>query len=118
MSYHGMIGDFQQYRELAERFREEASFLIQKVLKGELSLDANVGPQIWIENKDFLIRTTLWNPDYKRPLSVNLNTASAYDLASFPKISLNEAKGLIEKQEKFGYFLSLEQVKNVGFEIE
>jgi hypothetical protein len=115
MSYHGMIGDYQRYREQAGQFGDEASSLTQKVLKGELELDANVGPQIWVENKDFLIRTTLWNPDYKKPLSVNLNTASVYDLASFPKTGLDKAKDLIKKREELGYFTSLEQAKKHGF---
>lgn len=118
MSYHGMIGDYQRYRELAGQFREEASILTQKVLKGESALDANVGPQIWVVNKDFLIRTTLWNPDRKKPLSFNLNTASAYELASFPKIGLTGAKEFIKKREERGYFSSLQQVKKLGFEIE
>jgi hypothetical protein len=118
MSYHGMTGDYRRFRELAAQFREEASFLIQKVLNGELSLDANVGPQIWVENKDLLIRTTLWNPENKKPLFVNLNTASSYDLASFPEIGLDKAKEIIKKREELDYFSSLEQVKNLGFQIE
>ncbi len=118
MSYHGMIGDYQKYRELAAQFRDKTSSLIQKVLKGELSLDANVGPQIWVKNNDFLIRTTLWNPGYKKPLSINLNTASVFDLASFPKIGLDSAKELIEKREELGYFTSLEQIKKWGYKFE
>ncbi len=118
MSYHGMTGDYQRYRELAAQFREKASSLIQKVLDGELSLDANVGPQIWVENKDFLIRTTLWNPENKKPLSINLNTASIYDLASFSEMGLDKAKELIKKRDELGYFTSLEQINNLGFRIE
>lgn len=116
MSYRGMIGDYRRFRELAAQFRDEASSLIQKVLKGELRLDANVGPQIWVENKNFLIRTTLWNPDNKKPLSINLNTASVYDLASYPKIGLEKAKKLIKERKELGYFTSLEQAKDCGFE--
>jgi hypothetical protein len=118
MSYPGMIGDYQRFRELAAQFREEASQWIEKALKDEINLDANVGPQIWVKNENFLIRTILWNPQNKKPLFINLNTASAFDLASFPKISLAEAKEIIKKREELGYFSSLEQVKNLGFEIE
>ena len=118
MSYHGLIGDYQNYRRLAEKFRDEASTLIQNALKGEAKLDANVGPQIWVENKDFLIRTALWNPENKKPLSINLNTASEYDLASFPKIGLEKARDLIKKRDELGYFTSLEQAKKIGFQFE
>jgi len=118
MSYHGLIGDYQNYRRLAEKFRDEASTLVQNTLKGEAKLEANVGPQIWVENKDFLIRTTLWSPENKKPLSINLNTASKYDLASFPKIGLDKAKELIKKRDELGYFTSLEQAKKLGFQFE
>jgi len=118
LSYYGMIGNYQRYRELSAQFRNGASSLIQKVLKGELSLDANVGPQIWVENKDFLIRTTLWDPENKRPLSINLNTASIYDLASFTKIGMAKAKELIKTREELGYFISQEQIKNLGYQFK
>ena len=118
LSYHGMIGDFRRYRELATQFSDEASSLVQKLLKGELHLDANLGPQIWVENKDFLIRTTLWAPEKKRPLSVNLNTASIYELASFPRIGMAKAKELIKTREELGYFISQEQIKNLGYQFK
>ena len=118
MSYHGMIGDYQGFRKLAAQLQKETSSLIQKVLEDQVTLDANLGPQIWVTNEDFLIRTTLWNPQNKKPLSINLNTASAYDLASFPKIELDRAKELIEKREELGYFKSLEQAKNLGFRMK
>jgi hypothetical protein len=118
MSYRGMIGDYSKFRELATQFRERASALIEKILTDDKSLDANLGPQIWVTNEDFLIRTTLWNPQNKKPLSINLNTASVYDLASFPKIGLDRAKELIEKREEFGYFKSLEQIKSLGFRFD
>ena len=118
MSYYGLIGDYQNYRRLAEKFGEEASSLIRKILEGESRLDANVGPQIWVENKDLLIRTVLWNPENKKPLCINLNTASEYDLASFPQIGLDKAKELIKKRDELGYFTSLQQAKELGFQFE
>ncbi len=116
MSYHGMIGDYQKFRELLTQFRDEASALIKDVLTGKKSLDANIGPQIWVKNKDFLIRTALWDHRNKKPLSINLNTASEFDLVSFPKISLEQAKEIIQKREDLGYFESMEQAKACGFE--
>lgn len=118
MSFHGMIGDYERFQELASRFREDASVLVENLLSDDIKLDANLGPQIWITNQNFLIRTTLWNPQNKKPLSVNLNTASVYDLASFPKIGLDKAKALIQKREELGYFKSLEQIENLGFRFD
>lgn len=116
MSFHGMVGDYQKFRELSTQFRDKASDLIKKVLADEISLDAYVGPQIWVKNKDFSIRTTLWNPQNKKPLWININTASEFDLASFPKISLDKAKQIIQKRTALGYFISLEQAKASGFD--
>jgi DNA uptake protein ComE-like DNA-binding protein len=116
MSYHGMVGDYQKFRELSTQFRDEASDLIEKVLADEKSLDAGVGSQIWVKNEDFFIRTTLWNPQNKKPLWININTASAFDLASFPKISLDKAKQIIKKRTELGYFKSLEQAIAFGFD--
>ncbi|UCE41486.1 MAG: helix-hairpin-helix domain-containing protein [Candidatus Aminicenantes bacterium] len=116
MSYHGIIGDYQKFRELATRVLDEALSMVKKILADEISLEANIGPQIWIKNEDFLIRTTLWNPQNKKPLSINLNTASEFDLTSFPKISLEKAQYIIKKREALGYFSSLEQAKASGFD--
>jgi len=118
MAYHGMIGDYERYRELATRFKEEASALVENLLSDDKKLDSSLGPQIWATNQGFPIRTTLWNPHNKKPLSINLNTASVYDLASFPKISLDEAKAFIEKREELGYFKSLEQLESLGFRFD
>ena len=118
MSYYGLIGDYQNYRRLADKFKAETSALIQDTLKEEAKLDAKVGPQIWVENKGFLIRTALWNPEDKKPLSINLNTASEYDLASFPKIGLEKARELIKKRDELGYFTSLQQANALGFQLE
>ncbi len=118
MSYHGMIGDYERYRELAARFREEASALVENLLSGQKRLDDNLGPQIWVTNRGFPIRTTLWNPHNRKPLSINLNTASVYDLATFPQIGLDKAKAFIEKREELGYFKSLEQLENLGFRFD
>jgi hypothetical protein len=117
MSYHGIIGDYQKFRELATQVLDEVSDLIKKILADVISLEANVGPQIWVKNDDFLIRTTLWNPQNKKPLSINLNTASEFDLISFPEISLDKAKLIIQKREELGYFSSLEEAKVSGFVI-
>lgn len=60
-----------------------------------------------------MIRTTLWNPGNKKSLSINLNAASVYDLASFPKIGLDKAKQIIRKREELGYF-TIHLMERVG----
>ncbi len=77
----------------------------------------NIGPQIWIRNEDFYIPTCLWTKEDKRPLAINLNTASEFDLATFPNISLKKAKEIIHERDKLGYFKSLEEAEQCGFEM-
>lgn len=117
MSYDGIIGNYQSYRKSSAQFMDATSALVKKVLAKEVDLCENVGPQLWVENKNFLIRRTLWDPQNKKSLWVNLNTASIYDLASFPNISLEKAQEIIQRREDLGYFKSQDQAKACGFEI-
>ena len=110
--------DYQKFRELFTEFKSVSEKMIEKVLSGELLLDSNVGPQLWVRNKDFLIRRTLWDPSRKSPLNVNLNTASAFELSSFPGISLEKAKDIVKRREESGYFKSMEEAEAAGFKIK
>jgi len=116
MAYYGMVGS-QKFRELTGAFRESFDRLKEKVLTDEFEIDANIGPQIWIRNEDFYIPTCLWTKEDKRPLAINLNTASEFDLATFPNISLKKAKEIIRERDKLGYFKSLEEAEQCGFEM-
>jgi DNA uptake protein ComE-like DNA-binding protein len=44
------------------------------------------------------------------PLKVNLNTASIYDLMSFPKINLDKATEIVNERAKKRYFKAVEEV--------
>jgi hypothetical protein len=118
MAYYGMIGDVKTYRGLFPKYQDAFKSIFRRVLDGEVELDANVGPQLWIQNKDFLLRSTLWDPENKRPLMVNLNTASEYDLASFPGICFEKAKELVAKRDSVGFFPSLKAALQAGFIIQ
>ena len=115
MSYSGMVGNIQGFRKLLEELRAAYGATIKAVMSGKQNLDANVGPQIWVQNKDFLIRYALWDPSRKRPLWINLNTASEFDLMSFPGISQASAQKIISKRDELGFFKSLDDAKTHGF---
>ena len=100
------------------RHQAEIEELLQKVLRNEIPLDANVGPQLWLVNKDFTIRTSLWSNKRRKQLSVNLNTATAYELATFSGISLVQAKEIVGRRDEFGYFKSYEDAEAAGFKPE
>lgn len=116
-AYFGTIGDYGKYRESANAFNEALSEARAKVMSGEAAVDACVGPEIWVTNKDFLIRTTLWDAGNKMPLRINLNTCSAWDLVTFQGITEEKAGKIIEARIKSGFFGSLEEARRNGFSV-
>jgi hypothetical protein len=118
MAFYGMMADMDKYRTSLKEYNRMIEELLQKVLRNEIPLDANVGPQLWLVNKDFTIRTSLWSNKRRKQLSVNLNTATAYELATFSGISLVQAKELVGRRDEFGYFKSYEDAEAAGFKPE
>lgn len=112
----GMIGDYEGYLQAAAGAKKSLAEWTDRALSRTAGLDANLGPEIWVENKDFLIRTTLWSEEEKKPLRINLNTCSRYDLMTFPGIDLEKAGKIIEARDKLGFFRSLEGAKKSGFD--
>ena len=113
-AFSGMIGDYPKYRESAGAFNKALADVKAKVLSGETSVDACIGPELWVTNKDFLIRTTLWDAEAKKPLRINLNTCSTWDLMTFPGTPKEKADKIIETREKAGFFRSLEEARIAG----
>jgi DNA uptake protein ComE-like DNA-binding protein len=60
---------------------------------------------------------TLWDPEGKKPLRINLNTCSTWDLMTFPEMTAEKAAKLIEAREKASFFGSLEEARRCGFPI-
>jgi hypothetical protein len=118
MAYAGLIGNIQKFRSIFLEYSSIYENLIKKIFSGEFSLESNMGPQLWIQNKDFLIRRTLWDSSRKQPLSINVNTASAFELSTFPGISLEKAEQIIRRREELGYFKSMEEAEAAGFIIQ
>jgi hypothetical protein len=110
-----MVGNIQEFRKVLGEFQQTARTMIKAVMAGKQNLDANVGPQLWVQNKDFFIRHALWDPSRKRPMWINLNTASEFDLMSFPGISQVDAQKIISKREELGFFKSRDDAKTHGF---
>lgn len=116
MAYYGMIGDMTSFREYFPQYQAAFKTIFNEVLGGEVELDSNVGPQLWLRNGDFLLPSTLWNPDSRVPLMVNLNTASEFDLASFKGITRDAAVEIIRKRDRIGYFPNLDAAVEAGFQ--
>ncbi|MGD0782046.1 MAG: helix-hairpin-helix domain-containing protein [Candidatus Aminicenantales bacterium] len=115
-AFQGMIGDYQKYSQSAAGFKKALAEWTAKVVAGTAAVDACVGPEIWITNKNYPIRTTLWSEEGKKPLRVNLNTCSALDLMTFPGLTAEKAAKTIAAREKAGFFRTLDDARRGGFD--
>ncbi|MBI5868780.1 MAG: helix-hairpin-helix domain-containing protein, partial [candidate division Zixibacteria bacterium] len=115
MAYAGMVGRFNEYKRLRKIYEDGLARLTSDVLTQKVAFDANVGPQLWVENSALSIPVTLFAPEPKFPLNVNINTASVFDLASFPGNSMAQAQGIIRARDKQGWFKSLDEARQNGF---
>jgi DNA uptake protein ComE-like DNA-binding protein len=70
---------------------------------------------LWVENKECLIPVTLFAPEPRKPLAINLNTASVYDLASFPGMSNKRAAQVMAARDQQGYFRTVAEAQSHGF---
>ena len=87
----------------------------KSVISDPSLLTSNIGPELWIENPDLKIRTTLWSDKEKKPLMVNINASSVYEIASFKNFDVVMAREFIKKRDELGYFTSMEEALKFGF---
>lgn len=114
IAYEGMIGNMEKVVPLFKEYSKCYSQICDSIEKGKMNIDDNIGREIWIQNKDVLIREVFWVKENKKPLMVNLNTAAEYDLMSFPGIQLQKAKEIIKIRNKQGYFTFIEEVPELN----
>lgn len=117
-AHSGVVGDYFSFQDMRKKYRKMLEGVFRRVSENLDSLDANVGPELWVENKNFQIRRYLWMPDLKTNLKVNINTASVYDLASFLGMGLERAEKVIKKRRESGYFRSLAEAGKAGWDPE
>ncbi len=115
MAYAGMVGGYNEYKRLRKIYEDGLARLTADVLTQKIAFDANVGQQLWVENSALSIPVTLFAPEPKFPLNININTASVFDLASFPGVSVAQAQSIIRARDKQGWFKSLDEARQNGF---
>jgi hypothetical protein len=111
----GLIGDYDGFGPAAAEYKKALADLTVRAVAGGSDLGAAIGPEIWVENKDVPIRTVLWSDEDKKPLRVNLNTCSAWDLMTFPGVDAARARAILAVRDKAGFFGSLEEAQRAGF---
>ena len=82
--------------------------LIEQLLSGEVSLEAAVRPDIWIDGDEY-IAPTPWNPEIKVRYKFCANSATAVDFLSMSGMTVKRAEQLIMQREQLGGFKSVEE---------
>ncbi|MGM0650088.1 MAG: ComEA family DNA-binding protein [Bacteroidota bacterium] len=114
LSFYGIMGDYQNYSIQRKQYKQTLDTLIDKVLAGEIHIDKNVGPELWVKNPDMKINRVLWSDKNKDTLYVNLNTANEFELASFQGVNNEQARKILLKRKEMGYFTSKDQLKQLN----
>jgi hypothetical protein len=106
----GQIGDIDSYRQDSRAAFSLLDQITDRVAKGELPLDANLGPELWLLNENFKIARAAWVRERTVPLSINLNTASQAELMTLPGVDSTLAARIVATRHARGYFHSLDEV--------
>jgi len=106
----GQVGDLDSYRQDSRAAFSLLDQITNRVAKGDLALDANLGPELWLLNDDFKIAPAVWERERTVPLSINLNTASEPELMTLPGVDSALAARIVSTRHSRGYFSSLDEV--------
>ena len=109
----GMRGDIGAFRSNSRAAFSLLKSTIDHVARGELPVDANVGPQLWLVNADFKIAPAIWSSDRTLPFTLNLNTATEVDLMMIPGVDLAVARKIVSARRARGFFHSLDDLNAV-----
>ena len=96
-------------------FRQDRPFplldeLIAEIAGGKRTLDANLGPELWMANTGFKIAPAVWDTNRMLPLTINLNTASVAELMTLPGVDLAMARRIIAARDQRGFFRSIDEL--------
>ena len=106
----GQVGDLDLYRHNSRAAFSLLDQIIDRATKGNLALDANLGPELWLLNEDFKIAPEVWNRERSLPISINLNTASEPELMTLPGVDSELAARIVAARHSRGYFRSMEDL--------
>ena len=108
-SHKGRLGEITAFRSSSRAAFLLLKQIIDRATRGELSLDANLGPELWILNPDFKIAPEIWNSDRTLPLTLNLNTASEVEVMTIPGVDAATAREIVQRRRTRGFFRNLEE---------
>lgn len=91
------------------------STLQKRLLQGDVKLDDNLGPPLWLSNDDFKggFGVFRYFSFMRPPLNFDLNAADAADLRTVPGMTVALADRIIAAREEQGHFDGLEDLAQV-----
>jgi hypothetical protein len=115
INYLGQIGEYQEFKSLLPTYQDQVKKLVEICKADPGKLTSNIGPELWVRSTEVKIRRALWMPEPKNALAVNLNTASLPEIEVM--IGHDKAAEFIRMRRQAGYFTSLKQIKELGFQV-
>jgi hypothetical protein len=113
LNYTGQVGDYAGFVAQMKRYQKSFSDLVGKCLEDIDRIDNRVGPELWVVSDRFHIRRSLFFPEPRTPLAVNLNTAGTAELEVM--MGREAAREFLQKRRESGFFTSLDQIERLGF---
>jgi hypothetical protein len=112
-SENGRRGDIGQFRPSALAAFSLLKTTTDRVVRGELALDANLGPQLWLLNPDFKIAPAIWDSERTLAFTLNLNAATEVDLMTIPGVDLATARRIVDARSARGFFRSIDDLNSI-----
>ncbi len=85
-----------------------------EILSGKRTLDADLGPELWLANEGFKIAPAVWSEERSEVLTFNLNTASIAELMTVPGVDLAAARRIIAARDARGFFRSIDDLSEAA----
>ncbi len=106
-------GAYAQFRDCLPKDLAAMRDLVADLVAGRVSLDAGLGPELWLLNSGFLIASPVFFPERRVPLAINLNAASEAHLMTIPGIDFSLAGGIVAARRRAGFFTDLAEIGRV-----
>lgn len=114
LAYQGRVGDLAAFQKGLDGGIKLLGQLKADILAGQVALDANLGPELWLLNEAFLVPRRFFKPyDRNVPATLNLNAAAEPELMTLPGIDLTLARRIVAARHARGFFRTIADLKEI-----
>lgn len=111
VSYYGLIGNANKIVPYGKEYRDLYASIKKKLLNGEVSINENLGNEIWAEVESVLVPSYLWIDDVYNKLNININTGAYYELYALLGYDDKIIRNLITLRDDKKLFENYDEVK-------